>query len=558
MNDVRNGKWCAVMLAVLFAGVAHAQDPVQVFILAGQSNMQGHGWFDDTTNNGIDELGTLRKLVASNPGGYGHLLDGSNNWITRNDTFVYTVDGNKSGGLSVGFGVDSNRMGPELGFGTVIGDTYGEDVLIIKANWGGKSLKTDFRPPSAVIRDGGEVGFYYNEILNVVDNVLGDIGTYVPGYAGQGYEFKGFGWHQGWNDRVDQDAVNQYEDNLVDFINDIRFDLGAAELPFVVANTGIGGPNESNSRALALMQAQLNVGNPALYPEFAGNVVSIDTRQFWRDASISPITSGNQGFHWNQNGETHYLMGEAMGQAMATMSAYEPFKSSYLEVNQQTGEIKIVNPGDNAVSFDFEAYQINSPSGALDPDNWVSIAGNYDGAGNDSVDDGNWTIDQASTSMLGESADMGGNDGSIAIGNAVSLGVGAWIQNLNKDLSATYTDTDGTVKTLYIQYTGNDNIFADLNFNGSIGIADWGLFITNAQFDMTGLTAPEAYQLGDLDGDFDNDLRDFALFRSAFEVANPAPGAFAAMLAEYANPVPEPCSLCLLAGVAGFVIFRRR
>ena len=293
---------------------------VKVFVLAGQSNMQGHGWHDDRTDNGVDEDGTIRKMIENDPGGtYDYLLDGSDDWITLSDVQVFTVDGDRSGGLTVGYGVDSTKTGPEFGFGWQVNGAFTEDVLIIKTCWGGKSLKTDFRPPSAVQKRGGEVGFYYEEMLTVLSDVLANIGTYVPGYAGQGYEFKGFGWHQGWNDRVDQSAVDEYEDNLVDFINDVRSELGVAELPFVVANTGIGGPGETNTRALALMQAQLNVGDDLLYPEFADNVASIDTRPFWRDASISPITSGNQGFHWNQNGETMFLIGDAMGDEMMNL-----------------------------------------------------------------------------------------------------------------------------------------------------------------------------------------------------------------------------------------------
>jgi len=294
---------------------------VKVFILAGQSNTQGHGWHDDRTpTNGIDEDGTIRKMIENDPNGtYDDLLDASNDWITLDDVQIFTVDGNRSGGLTVGYGVDSTKTGPEFGFGWQVTNTFAEDVLIIKTCWGGKSLKTDFRPPSAVQERGGEVGFYYEQMFTELSDVLANIGDYVPGYTGQGYEFKGFGWHQGWNDRVDQSAVNEYEDNLVDFINDVRSELGIAELPFVVANTGIGGPSEANTRALALMQAQLNVGDDTLYPEFADNVASIDTRPFWRDASVSPITSGNQGFHWNQNGETLFLIGEAMGEEMMNL-----------------------------------------------------------------------------------------------------------------------------------------------------------------------------------------------------------------------------------------------
>jgi hypothetical protein len=534
-----------------------AQDKVQVFILAGQSNMQGHGWFNDRTpTNGIDELGTLQKLIDNDPNGtYDYLQDANGNYLTRSDVSVFTTDGNRSGALTVGYGVSTTQMGIELGFGWQVGDNLPQDVLLIKTNWGGKSLQTDFRPPSAVRDRGGEVGFYYNQILNEVDNVLNDLGTYVPGYSGQGYELKGLAWHQGWNDRVNGSAVAEYGENIADFIEDIRFDLGAAELPFVIANTGIGGPGENNSNALALMNAQLSVD------EFTGtnpiaNVRAIDTRQYWRDASQSPITSGNQGFHWNQNGETMFLMGDEMGSVMNTMSDYVQFQQAYLEVNRQSGEIKIVNPIENIAAFNLQGYTINSASGALDADAWQSIAGNYDASGDASVDTGDWTIDAAGNLVLSESAVPGGADGSIAIGSEVSLGPGAWIQNLTTDLNATYIDQNGDIQTLYIVYTGQENIFADLTFDGTIDINDWAVFIENAQTDMAGLSLPESYQLGDLDGDLDNDLRDFSLFRDAFEAANPEPGAFEAMLLEY-QAVPEPTSLAMLAGGA-LILLRRR
>jgi hypothetical protein len=50
-----------------------------------------------------------------------------------------------------------------------------------------------------------------------------------------------------------------------------------------------------------------------------------------------------------------------------------------------------------------------------------------------------------------------------------------------------------------------------------------------------------SFSLGDLDGDFDNDIYDFDLFRIAYERVNPAPGAFAAMVAS-AAAVPEPAT----------------
>jgi alpha-galactosidase len=97
---------------------------------------------------------------------------------------------------------------------------------------------------------------------------------------------------------------------MANFIRDIRKDLGAPGLPFVIAETGMGGPEETHPRALSLMKAQAAV---AEYPEFQDNVAFVGTRDFWRPKELSP---SGQGYHWNSNAETYYLIGTAMGEAM--------------------------------------------------------------------------------------------------------------------------------------------------------------------------------------------------------------------------------------------------
>lgn len=72
----------------------------------------------------------------------------------------------------------------------------------------------------------------------------------------------------------------------------------------------MSGPNEKHPRALSLMKAQAAV---AEYPEFKGNVAFVGTRGFWREKDDSP---SGQAYHWNNNAETYYLIGEGMGQAM--------------------------------------------------------------------------------------------------------------------------------------------------------------------------------------------------------------------------------------------------
>ena len=105
---------------------------------------------------------------------------------------------------------------------------------LTKLAWGGKSLAKDFRPPSA----GGEVGPYYKEVVQRTKDVLADLKKQFPEFGDRGYELAGFGWHQGWNDRVNQTFNDEYEKNMANFIRDIRKDLGVKDLPFVIAETG--------------------------------------------------------------------------------------------------------------------------------------------------------------------------------------------------------------------------------------------------------------------------------------------------------------------------------
>jgi len=297
-------------------------DGVKVFILAGQSNMQGQGRSEEG-NNGVDgAIGSLRYQVDNDPGKYGHLVDGADDWISRNDVRVFyrRSDLNqgstiKKGDLLPEFGVDDARIGPEFGFGWIIGDGFEEPVLIIKTCWGGKSLYADFRSPLAVAKRGGEVGDYYVGIFDYVHEALDHFATEFPDWAGQGYQICGFGWHQGWNDGGTEFTASGYETNMADFIRDIRSEFGKPQLPVAIGNTGIGGASASGNR-LILLEGQLALADPVRYPEFDGNVFAADTRNFWRDSTVSPV---NQGFHWNQNGETLYLIGEAMGNGMKSL-----------------------------------------------------------------------------------------------------------------------------------------------------------------------------------------------------------------------------------------------
>ena len=323
---------------------------LKVFILAGQSNMQGFGKVEvgaDLTDPNqktrppliLGGAGSLRALVNEDQAGaYKYLLDPVktvtytvNNvtktypaWATRNDVWISNwgnalgspTESNK-GALTVGFGSE-NRLpagyiGPEFAFGHIVGNALGDKVLLIKTSWGGKSLAVDFRPPSS----GGTLGPYYKEIVDKVRMVLADVKKYYPAYDGKGVEIAGFGWHQGFNDRVTAAYAAEYEVNLANLIRDVRKDLGVPTMPFVIANTGMANAN-SDAQALKVIAAQGNVSDPKKYPEFVGTVSTVDTRPF-----DFPFTSPETAFghHWYYSGLSYFRIGEHMGNAMIKLMA---------------------------------------------------------------------------------------------------------------------------------------------------------------------------------------------------------------------------------------------
>jgi len=295
----------ACLVLSLLAVTAYQETrPIKVFILSGQSNMVGHGFFESNPER-IGGKGSLREAISK--GRFKHLIDKDGKWRERDDVWIQYFE--QKGKLTTGYAAGPDCIGPELGFGHVVGDALREPVLLIKIAWGGRSLAVDFRPPSSK----GTVGPTYTELIQLSREAIAQIGTRFPAWKGRSVELVGFGWHQGWNDRVDEKFVAEYERNMANFIRDIRKDLKAPNLPFVIAETGMGGFQEKDETALALMRAQAAV---ATYPEFKDNVAFVGTRAFWRPIQESP---SDQIYHWNNNGETYYLIGDGMGKAMVNL-----------------------------------------------------------------------------------------------------------------------------------------------------------------------------------------------------------------------------------------------
>ncbi len=320
-------QWILLSAMAIAPGVTAQAKPIpangklKIFILSGQSNMVGFGQLEGSP-------GTMETYVESKPKAYGHLVDKKGKHIVRDDVWIVNLsyaDKKQQGWLTTGYGASPGHIGPEYGFGFVAGDHYEDPVLIIKSAWGGRSLQHNFLSPSSADypapKKDGDKGFQYAEVLRHVKEITDNLKTYYPDYKGKGYEIVGFGWHQGWNDRINQAAVDVYEGNMVNFVKDLRKDLKIDRLPIVIANTGMGGweiPIRYKAKVEKLMEAQLALGNPKKYPKFKGTIAGVETRDFQRTREESP---SKQDYHWMRNWETYYLIGKSMGDAMVGLLA---------------------------------------------------------------------------------------------------------------------------------------------------------------------------------------------------------------------------------------------
>ena len=308
----------------LLCGPTFAADkkPLKVFILAGQSNMEGHAKIETFDYIGDDPA--TAPLLKQMRGADGTPRVCDHVWLsylTGGGEKNFEVTGKLTAGYGSMGGQDARKpgekIGPEFTFGLTMDAALAEPVLIIKTAWGGKSLHTDFRPPSAgpyelssfqrenypkqtghgipknfeqwKAEKAKETGHYYRLMIEHVKKVLADPKRVCPSYdPAQGFEVAGFVWLQGWNDMVDghvypnhnkPDRFALYSELLAHFIRDVRKDFNAPKMPFVIGVMGVGGA-KPGADGVAFREAMTA---PSLLPEFKGNVIAVETAPFWSE-----------------------------------------------------------------------------------------------------------------------------------------------------------------------------------------------------------------------------------------------------------------------------------
>ncbi len=270
-------------------------------------------WMEQVDLEGKGDLETVTKKEGKFP----WMIDDEDKWTVRNDvTYAEARIAEEGRWCPLSATSNGKNIGPEVPFGYVMGTFHDEQVLLIETSMGNRGLWWDFRPPSSGKTDAEGAdkweGLEYRLMVKGVREILGKIAEVVPGYKGQGYEIAGFAWWQGHKDYSAGQPQAEYEKHLVNLINDLRKEFNAPKMPAAVATIGFGG-YKMGERETEIWKAQMAISDPEKHPEFAGQVASVDTRGFWRDAWESPSGAG---YHYNHNAETYMLTGDALGRAM--------------------------------------------------------------------------------------------------------------------------------------------------------------------------------------------------------------------------------------------------
>ena len=386
-----------VMFCALGANAAEvSKKKLQVFILAGQSNMVGHANYITipalltAEEPGVKELAKLVfKEGAIAPGDAKSQIDVRIKRDTLNnelrtkkitgddkiaaaqaelkelqedcdaktkkikDAFVVSkrvyitsiADGHRrSGQLSFGYGGSADKIGPEFGFGLSLAQKLDAPILLIKTSWGGKSLHYNFRPPSAgpyelsdaekagktaqQVKD--NAGLNYRMMNESVQGVLKDLKKHHPEYdAGAGYDIAGFVWFQGFNDQFSPAFRDNYKNNMIAFVKDVRKEYEVPNMPFVIGVMGTGVTKEGVDKNL------VSVGQreAAAAPEFKDNVASVESYPFYAVDAFEMFRSGewskrlaeasqimsDRPYHYMGSGKFFVRFGDALAISMVDL-----------------------------------------------------------------------------------------------------------------------------------------------------------------------------------------------------------------------------------------------
>ena len=392
--------FCFVLLLAIGTAQGEAEEltgkKLQVFILAGQSNMVGHANYitiptlftaeepevrklaklvfkdgakvtrkmvddqiakrierDDLNNRlrkkkitGADEIAKARAKLKKLQKEYDAKTEQiKQTFAVSKRVYITSIAGRnrRSGPLSVGYGGSPDKIGPELGFGFSLAKKLDAPILLIKTSWGGKSLHYNFRPPSAGPYELSEkektgekveeiernAGLNYRMMNEAVHRVLNDLGKHHPEYdAGAGYDVAGFVWFQGFNDQFSPAFRNNYKDNMIAFVKDVRKEYRVPQMPFVIGVMGTGITKEAvgrNAVSVAQRAAAVELGlkqhvaSVESYQVYSLDALKVYKKGWAEHFAEWCVVGSDRPYHYLGSGKFFVRFGDALATSMADL-----------------------------------------------------------------------------------------------------------------------------------------------------------------------------------------------------------------------------------------------
>jgi hypothetical protein len=177
------------LLWTLWLAAALRAQPTDVFLLIGQSNMAGRGVVEEADKKPIPGVWAFSKEKT---------------WIPAVDPIHFDRPDRTGVGLGRRFATTLQK----LGLATQVG--------LIPAAFGGSAL-AEWQPGA---------GHYKNAVER------------TKAALASGGRLRGILWHQGEADTAKSELANSYRERMIVMVNQLRRDLGAEGVPFLVGQLG--------------------------------------------------------------------------------------------------------------------------------------------------------------------------------------------------------------------------------------------------------------------------------------------------------------------------------
>ena len=156
-----------------------------------------------------------------------------------------------------------------------------------------------------------------------------DIGNHHPEYdASVGYEIAGFVWFQGFNDQFSDPFRDNYRQNMIHFIKDVRKEYQVPRMPFVIGVMGTGITAEKvGANAVSVAQREA-----AKAPEFKGTVTSVESYEVYALDALEVYNMGwaehfaewcvvgsDRPYHYLGSGKFFVRFGDSLATGMAEL-----------------------------------------------------------------------------------------------------------------------------------------------------------------------------------------------------------------------------------------------